>query len=311
MTSQKNIVFGAGPLGLWVSYLLAEQGDQVTIVSRSGKIQENLPAKIESVAADASDPESVYEICKGAKTVFHCAMPPYTQWPAKFPPLTQGIVKGVTRAKANLIYADNLYGYGNTQGKPLREDLPYLATGPKGKVRADMAQRLLEAHERGDVKVAIGRGSDFYGPQVLSSTIGHEFFKAALSGKPVNLLGNVTLPHTYTYIKDFARALITLAESDRAYGQVWHVPNAPTVTTQQFVTIVQNEIGQPIKIRSAGRGLVTLLGLFHPMLKEAKEMMYEWEQPYIVDHQKFRATFGGDATPLETGIKETIAWHRH
>ena len=102
--------------------------------------------------------------------------------------MTKGILEGVSRTGAKLIYGDNLYMYGNTKDKPISENLPYNATGHKGKVRAQTAEVLLDAHKRGEIKVVIGRGSDFYGPLVLNSTLGEMFFKSALSGKPANLL---------------------------------------------------------------------------------------------------------------------------
>ncbi len=310
MSNKKAIVFGTGPLGLWVAQTLEEKGKKVTLVNRKGTIAQELSNHIEIVSGDATNSTTVFQICKGADVVFHCAMPPYTEWPDKFPPLTKGILEGVSRVGAKLIYGDNLYMYGDTEGRPITESLPNKATGPKGKVRAEMAEMLLNAHKKGVVQVVIGRGSDFYGPRVVNSVLGEMFFRAVLSGKPANLLGDIDLPHTYTYIKDFAKALVTLSENDHAFGQVWHVPSASTITTRQFVELVEKEIGQPIHVRTAGKLMVTLLGLFSPMLKEMKEMMYQWKQPYVVEHSKFEEIFGANTTPHEVAIKETVEWYR-
>ncbi|NVK43531.1 MAG: NAD-dependent epimerase/dehydratase family protein [Oceanospirillaceae bacterium] len=307
MEIKRNIVFGSGPLGLWVAQMLVEQYKQVAVVNRSGQVAHKISDQIDIIAGDGNDSEKVYEICRGADAVFHCAMPPYTQWPEKFPSLTRGILDGVKRAGCKLIYADNLYGYGDTEGLPVTESLPYRATGRKGKVRAEMAEMLLK--EPG-LKVVIARGSDFYGPMVTNSAFGGMFFKAALSGKPASVLGNVDLPHTYTYIKDFARALVRLSDQDDAVGQVWHVANPPTVTTRRLVSLVEEHLQKPVRIRSAGKRMVSFLGLFNPMLKEMSEMMYEWEQPYIVDHRKYEDRFGNDSTPHEIAIRETLEWYR-
>ncbi|GGO80885.1 hypothetical protein GCM10011348_18610 [Marinobacterium nitratireducens] len=287
--------------------MLVEQSKQVAVVSRSGKIAHEISGQVEFMAADASDSEKVYQICKGADVVFHCAMPPYTQWPEKFPSLTRGILEGAKRAGCKLVYADNLYGYGDTGGLPITESLPSRATARKGKVRARMAEMLLS---EADLKVVIARGSDFYGPLVTNSAFGDMFFKAALSGKPANLLGNVDLPHTYTYIKDFARALVRLSDQDDAFGQVWHVANPPTVSTRQLVSLVEEQLQRPVRVRAAGKHMVSFLGLFNPMLKEMKEMMYEWDQQYIVDHSKYEDRFGNDSTPHEIAIRETLDWYR-
>ena len=217
---------------------------------------------------------------------------------------------GVSRTNARLVFADNLYMYGPVEGETINEELPYAATGHKGKTRAQMAQMLLDAHLAGRLQVTIGRASDFFGPRVLGSVVGETFFDPALSGKTVNVIGNPDLPHTYTYIRDFAQALVTLSENQEAYGRGWHVPSAPAMTTRQFADLVAGEIGQPVKLRPAGRLTMALLGLFVPELREMKELMYEFEKPFIVSHSQFEAAFGNGATPHQEAIRKTITGYQ-
>lgn len=310
---ENNFIFGTGPLGLSVMDELVARGRRVTLVSRSGRVDEKLPAGVTVRQADATDPDEVEVVCAGADVVFHCAQPEYHEWPEKFPPITRGIVDGVARLNVGgdgprLVMGDNLYMYGPTNGRPIREDLPYAATGSKGVCRAEMARYVLDAHRDGRVKATIGRGSDFYGPRVLDSAAGEMLFGAALSGKPVNVLGNPNLPHTLTYIRDFGRALVTLSEHEAAFGRAWHVPNDETVSMRRFTEMVAGEIGRPVKVRPAGRLVVSALGLFVPALGEVKEMMYGFEQPYIVDDREYRAAFGNGVTPHSKAIRETVAW---
>ena len=75
-----------------------------------------------------------------------------------------GVIAGASAAGARVVYADNLYGYGPVDG-PLTEDLPPRASGPNGRVRAVLAERLLEAHTAGTVQATIGRAADYYGPR--------------------------------------------------------------------------------------------------------------------------------------------------
>jgi nucleoside-diphosphate-sugar epimerase len=136
-------------------------------------------------------------------------------------------------------------------------------------------------------------------------------FAAALEGKTVNLTGNVDLPHTLTYIRDFASALVTLSQHDEAYGQAWHVPSAETLTTRQFMGLVEEEINQTIKIRVAGKNLIRFIGLFNPTVREIVEMMYEFEEPFVIDHSRFQAHFNNEVTPHAEAIKETVDWYRN
>ena len=252
LNSENNVVFGTGPLGLAVMDALVDRGRQITLVNRSATIHETEPPGVQLVQGDATQPDEVREICQNVDVVFHCAQPPYHQWPALFPALTQGIADGLSGSGARLVFADNLYMYGPTGGDPIHEGLPMAATGRKGKTRAQMAAMLLQLHRNGQLQVTIGRASDFYGPRVLGSVVGESFFKPALKGNTVNVLGDPDMPHTYTYIHDFARALVTLSEAKEAYGRAWHVPSAPTITTRQLADLIAEETGQPIKLSAGG-----------------------------------------------------------
>lgn len=77
------------------------------------------------------------------------------------------------------------------------------------------------------------------------------------------------------------------------------------MTTREFVRRVEQQLDLPIKTRTAGRWMVTLLGWFSSEIYEQKEMMYEFEQPFVVDHSKFERAFGAEPTPLDSAIRET------
>ena len=306
----KTMVFGTGPLAWWVMQTLLEKGDTVALASRSGKINKALPDKVKIHACDATEPDEVAKVCKDMDAVYFCAMPPYTNWPDLFPPLAIGFLKGVARTEAKVIFGDNLYLYGSTQGTRISEIVAHDATGHKGRTREFVARQFMAAHEREDNLVTIGRAADFYGPHTLNAVLGEMFFKPAFASKTANLLGDIDLPHTFSYIKDFAKGLVTLGSNDSAFGEAWHTPNAPTVSTRDMLKLVEAELDEKVKIRVAGNTMISILGFFSPMIKETKEMMYTWEEAYVVDHSKFEAAFGAEVTSHEVAIKETVAWFK-
>jgi nucleoside-diphosphate-sugar epimerase len=310
LAAENNVVLGTGPLGMSVMEELVARGRRVTLVNRRGAADEALPAGVAVVRGDVTNPDEVAALCRTADVVYQCAQPAYHEWPEKFPPIMRGIIAGLARTKARLVVGDNLYMYGPTGGRPLREDMPYAATGRKGATRAMMAQMVLDAHAAGTVCATIGRASDFYGPRVLGSAVGEIFFEPALQGKPVNVLGNPDLPHTYTYIRDFARGLVTLSEQEAAFGRAWHVPSAATISTRAFADLVAAEIGQPVKLRPAGKGMMFVAGLFVKEMREMQEMAYEFTEPFIVDDSRFRDAFGGETTPHADAIRATVQWYR-
>ena len=303
-----HVIWGAGPLGMAVMRALTAKGETVRMVNRSGKA--NVLANVSVVAADAYNLDSAREACQGATVVYQCAKPPNHEWPQKFPPLQANILEATARAAAKLIVGENLYMYGAVPNRPLTEDLPIAATTRKGRTRAQMTEAALAAHRNGKVQVAVGRGSDFFGPGVVESAMGERAFLPALQGKAASLVGNIDLPHTYTFINDFGKALATLGERDEALGQVWHVPNAETLTTRQFMTIGFEEIGKPSRMSGMGKLMLRIGGIFIVGARETVEMMYEFEKPFIVDSSKFERAFGERATPHREAIRHTIEWYR-
>jgi nucleoside-diphosphate-sugar epimerase len=313
--SEKDVVLGTGALGRAVARQLLQAGRRVRLVNRSGQLDEP-PAGAELHRADLTDPAAAALACAGSQTAYLCANVPYNDWPRQWPPLVAGILAGAIASGAKLVYGDNLYAYGPVNG-PIREDCPEVATGKKGRLRARLAKPFLDAHRAGQVRVAIGRASDFFGPWAAeTSAIGSRVIPAALAGRRGMVLGDIDQPHTYTYIDDYARGLVTLGTRDEALGQIWHVPSAATTTTRKMLEMVWAEAGGSsqaagkLNVMVMRRGMVKVVGLFNPIVRELDEMMYEWEKPYVVDHSKFERVFGTHVTAHDQAIADTVAWFR-
>ncbi len=303
-----HVIFGTGPLGMATMRELVRRGARVQMVNRSGHA--DVPEGVAVVRGDAYDAASTRAVCAGATVVYQCAQPAYTAWVKQFPALQAGVLAGAEAAGAKLVVAENLYMYGLVEDS-MTEALPYAATTRKGRVRATISEALLAAHRAGRVRVAIGRASDFYGPGVRGSALGERVFGPALAGKAASAIGDLDLPHTYTFIDDFGAALVNLGERDEALGRAWHVPNAPTTTTREAIAAIYRQLGLPPKMGGMGRLMLTLGGLFIPEARESIEMLYEFQHPFVVDHGDYARTFDDHAaTPLEEGIRRTIAWYR-
>src|SRR5215203_5037173 len=304
-----HVVFGTGAVGMAVMDELIQRGPRrVRMVNRSGRVR--VPHGVEVVGGDATEETFAREASEGASVVYFALNPPYYKWPELFPPLQAGVLEGAAAAGAKLIAMENLYMYGPTDGRPLTEDLSYAANTRKGRVRARMSQELMEAHTSGKVRVAIGRASDFFGPRVLTSAAGEQVFARAVEGKSAQVAGDPDQPHTYTYAPDIGKGLVILGEREEALGQAWHLPSPETTTTRQFVEIIFKEGGKPVRIQAAPKILLRAIGLFNPGIRETIEMLYEFEEPFVVDDSKFEQAFGKHATPLEEAIRETVQWYR-
>jgi nucleoside-diphosphate-sugar epimerase len=65
--SEVNVVLGAGPLGLAIASQLADRGEPVRVVNRSGRA--DVPSRVDVVAADLADPEQAQIACADARVV--------------------------------------------------------------------------------------------------------------------------------------------------------------------------------------------------------------------------------------------------
>ena len=300
-----HIVVGLGPVGRAVVGELVGRGIRVRAIASHADA--GMPPGVECVVADMTEPASARRALAGATVVYHAASAPYPRWPELLPALMHGVIAAATAVGARIVYADNLYEYGPVDG-PLTEDLPARATGPNGRVRAALAAELLEADAAGTVRAAIGRASDYYGPWGRQSSAGERLFLPAIRGKATQVLGDPDVPHTFTYLGDFARGLVTLGTHDEAYGGVWHLPSAETLTTRGFVDLVYEVAGNPASMRVMPSVVLSLMALVSPMLKAVKEQQYQRERSWVVDHAKFARAFGADVTPHREAIATTIAW---
>lgn len=302
-----QVVVGTGALGLAVSRELRHMGETFRLVSRGGRTDES--AGIEIVVADVSDAAAARRAFEGASVIYQCASPRYSQWPALMPSLMRGVIEGAAAVGARLVYGDNLYAYGPVSG-PLTEDLPYKPNSANTRTRAEVAEALMKANADGRVRATIGRGSDFFGPHAINSTVGVRVFGRLLGGKPAQVLGNPDVPHTVTFIDDFARALITLGSRDESLGDVWHVPNAETVPIRRFVGLIAEQTGGPAKVQPTPSWMLAFIGLFRPDVRAVREALYQSEEPWVVNHSKFERAFGANPTPHPQAIKATLDWFR-
>jgi nucleoside-diphosphate-sugar epimerase len=84
--------------------------------------------------------------------------------------------------------------------------------------------------------------------------------------------------HTFTFIDDFARALVNLGSHDETTGEVWHVPSAQPRTTRGFVEQVYAEAGTKLRLRAAPKFLGHALDLPNPTMKTLTERLHLTER---------------------------------
>jgi nucleoside-diphosphate-sugar epimerase len=301
----KHVVVGAGPVGGGVAVRLAEAGHQVKVVTRSGSGP--IHSGIERVAADAAAIGALSPIVENADAIYNCASPLYHRWATDWPPLAAALLHAAERSGAVLVTTSNLYGYGPVD-HPMTELDSLAATFTNGRVRVQMWEDAIRAHREGRVRVVEARASDYFGPGLTDASQLGRVVPRILAGKSVRVLGNPDLPHSWTYVPDVTRALVTLATDPRAWGQAWHVPTAAPQTQREMIAGFAAMAGVAVPdVGSLPRLALRAAGIVSPTVRSLREISYQVDQPFVVDSSKFTQTFGQNPTSTREALGETVA----
>ena len=308
MSKEFHVVFGAsGNAGSAIIRELVRRKLNVRGVNRSGTA--DVPEGVEMVKADILNKQESKLAIKDASVIYNCLNVPYNSWVDDLIPLTKAFIDLGTGNGIKNVIVDNLYMYGSKYNEPLREDMEPLAQSRKGKIRTEMAKLYLQAHKEGKINVILCRASDFYGSGVINATMGARIMTKVLQGKKIAVLFNPDVPHTFSFVNDYAKAIIDLASFDDVFGQIWHIPAAEPITQRKFLEIAFEIANKTPKITSLSNFMLNTVALFNPIVKEIKELSYQFEKPFIMDHSKYEKRFGINVTPHQEAIKTTIEWY--
>jgi nucleoside-diphosphate-sugar epimerase len=303
--SRTHVVTGAGPVGSTVALQLAEAGEHVRLLTRSGSGPEH--PFVERRRVDVSRPEELEAAFDGVVTVHHCihgSAYDARVWRAELPRAERAVLDAAGRVGAVVVFPESLYSYGPVDG-PMTEDLPRAATSGKLGVRTDLlAQRAASATPT--VSVA---ASDFYGPAVRNAHAGERMVPTVLAGRTMRVLGSPDLPHSFTYVPDLAAAMIAAAAREDLWGSFLHAPTAPPVTQRQLVELVAHAGGVPTpKVSGIPSWALRAIGAVHRGTRELAETSYMFTRPFVLDSSASERRLGLAPTPLEEGVAATVAW---
>ncbi|MDT0188576.1 NAD-dependent epimerase/dehydratase family protein [Microbacterium sp. ARD31] len=302
-----HVVTGAGPVGSTVALQLAEAGEQVRLLTRSGSGPEH--PLIDRRRVDVSRRGHLDEAFAGALAVHHCihgSAYDARVWRAELPVAERMVLDAAGRAGAVVTFPESLYSYGPVDG-PITEDLPRAATTGKLGVRTDLlAQR--EASATPTVSVA---ASDFYGPLVRNAHAGERMVPTVLAGRTMRVLGSPDQPHSFTYVPDLAAAMIAAAAREDLWNSFLHAPTAPALTQRQLVERTARTAGVPVpKVSSIPLWVLRASGVVSREMRELAETSYMFTAPFVLDSTASEQRLGLAPTPMDDGLAATVAWWR-
>jgi nucleoside-diphosphate-sugar epimerase len=296
-----------GNVGKLLAAELTQKGIKVRGVSRRPFL-----GNWEHVAADVLDLAALTAAVAGSEVVYLAVGLEYTikVWRRDWRVLMQNTIEACRRANAKLIFIDNVYMYGKVEGA-MTETTPVNPSSEKGKIRADIAALLLQAFEANILRGCIARAADFYGPDCDKSGLNTTVFERFAAKKSAQWLGKADKKHSFTYVPDMAKALVILGTDPRAdQSPIWHLPTAaPALTGLEIMEQAGKIYNVPPKFSEIGDFMLSILGIFIPIMRELKEMSYQTNFDYVFSSEKFEKVFGVKPTPYADGIKETAGFY--
>lgn len=304
----QTILGAGGSIGIELAKVLPKYTKKIRLVGRN-------PQKInetdELFVADLLDPAQVLNAVEGAEIVYLTVGLTYNAkvWKSQWPLVMDNVIAACKHHKAKLVFFDNVYMYDQNFLGDMTEETPINPSSEKGKVRQLLAEKVMEEVKSGQLTALIARAADFYGPGKVNSMLSETVFKNFAKGKKANWLGNPNCKHSYTYTPDAGKATAILGNTPDAYGEVWHLPTAPQpLTGREWIENIASEMNQKPRFQTAGSGLLWMMGLFVPIMKEIREMNYQNDRDYVFNSSKFEKRFNFKPTPYVIGIRDTAKY---
>ena len=313
MKTEILILGSTGSIGYAFTENLISKNIPVTILVRNLKKAENLfngSPIVEIIEGDVQDLSLLKQISKDKKYIFHGINYPYNEWFGNMDTATQKVIEAASQNQAMIIFPGNVYNYGNL---PLiKEDSIENPCSKKGALRVEIEKMLRDAAQSGKCKVLNVCLPDFWGPNVLNEGI-RPIFENALNGKALPYMIRTDIPHQLVFTKDAAEIMVRLMQRGLVQSyEKYNYGGQIQPDMKSFLNRISRLANAPEKISVHSKWIFSILGLFLPMLKEVKEMLYLFEGTVILDDTKVRKIFPDfREIPLDEAITETLNWFKN
>ncbi len=299
----QTILGSGGSIGHELARELTQYTSQIRLVSRN-------PVKVnatdEVFQANLPDREQINKAVQGSQVVYVTVGFEYSihVWREKWPALMRNVIDACKKHNARLVFFDNVYMYDRNHLHHMTEETPVRPTSKKGEVRAQIADMLLKEAAKGLLTALIARSADFLGPK--NSIIVETVYKNLAKGKKADWFADTSKLHSYTFTPDAAKATALLGNTPDAYNQVWHLPTSAPLTGKQWVELFAREMQVQPAVRAVPLWLMGMLGIFMPVMKELKEMGYQYDRDYVFNSAKFEKRFGFTPASAGEAVKAVI-----
>ena len=302
----QTILGSGGAIGTQLAKELLHYTGKIRLVART---PEKVNESNELFSADLTKKEEVDQAVAGSEVVYLTVGLKYTTkvWERDWPVVMRNVIAACIKHGAKLVFFDNVYLYAPDEMHNMTENSRIEPASRKGKIRAGLVKMILAEVASGKLKALIARSADFYGPQVKSSSLTVMVLDNFRKNKKAFWQSDATKEHSFTFTPDAAKATALLGNTEEAYNQTWHLPTSPErLTGKDFIEKVAAEMNVTPRYYILSKTLISILGIFIPIVKELREMQYQYDRNYFFNSKKFDEQFSLKTTRYKEGIREMV-----
>ncbi len=266
---------------------------------------ENHPLEhdIEIITGDLRDFDSVSNAMQGVDIVYHLGALigiPYSYLsPAAYIKTniegTYNILEAARQKDvAKVILTSTSEVYGSAQFVPMPETHPLNAQSPYAATKIAADQLGLSYYRSFGTPVKIVRPFNAYGPRQSARAVIPTIISQMLAQKPEIKLGNIHPTRDFTFVKDLARAFVSIEQADSLFGEVTNVGMNTEISIGSLVDL--------IAIKLDYSGIIVSEGQRSRAEASEVDRLY-CDNSKILSHTGWKPEYD-----INSGLDETIQW---
>ena len=302
MQSTVIILGSRGRFGLACARAFADAGWRVLAQTRPGcQVPDEVrnDTRIEWIHAELFDTAALAQRAEGAAVVVHALNPVYTNkaWRKEVLRMTDASLALCRALGASLMMPGNIYNFGRSMPRVLREDTPQRAQTVKGQIRIAMEQQI----QRSGVRAVVIRAGDFFGSG-KGTWFDQAIVKDLAKGK-FTYPGQRDISTAWAYLPDLARTFVAVAAKRHQIGtfEVFHFAGH-AITGQQWLDTLEPLARQQgwvcvsgrLKFASMPWAIIRLGALLVPTWASLLEMRYLWTSPHSLANDQLQRLIGAE-----------------
>lgn len=261
---------GAGFIGSHLAEAILARGDRVLALDdlSTGSYQNvghlvGTPG-FELVVAGVDDEATMEGLTQRSDLVFHLAAAVGVRLIVDDPVRTietnirgtEVVLRLANKWRRPVVIASTSEVYGKSERVPYAEDHDMVLGASTHSRWAYAASKMIDEflalayHRRDGLPVVVARLFNTVGPRQTGryGMVIPSFVSQALRGEPITVFGDGSQSRTFTDVADAVRALLALADSDEAHGEVFNIGGVGEITIMDLAHLVRERTGSDSEI---------------------------------------------------------------